>query len=86
MENKKKSNKKHTNIKIWTDINNRPYAKNGTYLSIGHKTSPDSEEVISLFYTNRAPKLKIKGQELDVEYSSTEQDDQTLLHFLANKV
>ena len=86
MTRKKKITRKSPNLKAWTDINNQPYARNGTYITIGHKASLDSEEVIDLFYTNRAPKLKFKGQEIDVEYSSTEQDDQNLLHFLAGKV
>lgn len=87
MVNKQRNGKKPIDLKTWEEINNRPpNIKNGGYLAIGHKASPDSEEITDLFYTNRAPKLKIKDQELDVEYSSTEQDDQTLLHFLAGKV
>jgi len=46
-------------------------------------------ETVSHFFTSRIPKLQIKSRNmektLDVEMSSVEEDNQSLLHFLFKK-
>lgn len=82
-----KNDKKPANIQIWSDLNRDFDFGNGVFASLtSHKSPKDKKGTAELFYTNKTPKLEIKGQKLSIEYSSTEQDDQELLHFLAGKV
>lgn len=37
-------------------------------------------------YTNKAPKLDIRGQKIDIEYSSTEKEHKELLHLLGKEI
>ncbi len=53
---------------------------------ISHKNQDDQTGKVDMLYTNKAPKLKLKGFEIDIAYSSTEAEDDELLHFLSNKL
>jgi hypothetical protein len=87
MEKSSKNDKKPASIKVWSDLNRDFDFGNGVCASLtSHKSPKDKKGTTELFYTNRTPKLEIKGQTLSIEYSSTEQDDQELLHFLTGKV
>ena len=82
-----KNNKKPSSMKIWSDLNRDFDFGNGVKVSLtSHKSPNDKKGTTELFYTNKAPKLEIKGQVLDIEYSSTEQEDKDLLHFLTGKI
>jgi hypothetical protein len=87
MRKPSKNDKKPNSMKVWSDLNQDFDFGDGVHASLtSHKGPNDKKGTTGLFYTNRAPKLKIKGQKLDIEYSSTEQENQELLHFLAGKV
>ena len=74
------------NMKIWSDLNRDFDLGGGVCASVtSHKSLNDKKGGVGLFYTNNAPKLKIKNQSLDIEYSSTEQEDNDLLHFLTSQ-
>lgn len=83
MPNKKDNNKKD----YWSDFNEKFDFGNGATFAITTRQSPEDKEfVVNSFYTNKLPKLKIGTREISVEVSSTEQEDQDLLHFLSKKV
>lgn len=54
------------------------------------KDGTDKTRTISHFFTSRIPKLQIKSRNmqktLDVEMSSVEEDNQSLLHHLSKKI
>jgi len=87
MRKPSKNDNKPNSMKVWSDLNRDFDFGGGVCASLtSHKGSDDKKGTTGLFYTNRAPKLEIKGQKLDIEYSSTEQENRELLHFLAGKV
>lgn len=61
----------------------------GVEVLIASKNASDKEKTVSHFFTSRIPKLKIKSRNmektLDVEMSSVEEENQSLLHFLFKK-
>ena len=86
MNNEPGSGKKSNSLKTWSYLNDNLDFGNGVTASIiSHKDKNDVKGTVDLFYTNKAPKLEIRGQKIDIECSSTEQDDQDLLHFLAKR-
>ena len=87
MKNKKENNKKLSNMDFWSDFTKKFDSGNGVTTAITTRESKDSKEVtVNSFFTNKLPKLKIGTREISVEVSSTEQEDQDLLHFLSKKV
>ncbi len=87
MGNKPENTKRINSLETWSYLNNNLDLGDGVTASIiSHKDKNDVNGTTNLFYTNKAPKLEVRGQKIDIEYSSTEQEDQDLLHFLANKI
>ena len=68
--------------------NNFDYGE-GAEVILGSKSGPDKQETITHFFTSRIPKLQIKSRSaqrtIDVEMSSVEEDNQSLLHLLFKK-
>ncbi|MDD5040203.1 MAG: hypothetical protein PHY34_03555 [Patescibacteria group bacterium] len=58
-------------------------------LIASHKSASDEQGTVSHFFTSRIPKLQIKSRNvqktINVEMSSVEEDNQSLLHFLFKK-
>lgn len=61
----------------------------GVEVIISENKPTDKEETITHFFTSRIPSLRIKSRamerNLDVEMSSIEEENQSLLHFLFKK-
>jgi hypothetical protein len=61
----------------------------GVEVILGSKDGSDKPKTISHFFTSRVPKLQIKSRNmqktLEVEMSSVEEENQSLLHFLFKK-
>lgn len=61
----------------------------GVEVVLSSKNKADGREMVSHFFTSRIPKLQIKSRTtkktLEVEMSSVEADNQSLLHFLFKK-
>lgn len=81
-----KSTKSESNVKLWEDYKKKFDFGNGTTLVLTTKKKDDKKSTVDLFFSNKTPKLEINGRKIEVEYTSTEQEDQDLLHFLAGKV
>lgn len=87
MKKQKKINKKSTNVDVWAELNKKFNFGRGATYAVTTRNSKDSKELtVDSFYSNKVPKLIINNREIEVEYSSTEQEDKDLLHFLAKKV
>lgn len=60
-----------------------------TEVIFSHKDDTDKTETVTHFFTSRIPKIQIKARNiqktLDVEMSSVEEDNQSLLHHLFRK-
>lgn len=87
MKKPKKINKKPTNVDMWAELNKKfDFGRGATYAVTTLKSKDSKELTIDSFYNNKIPKLIINSREIEVEHSSTEQEDKDLLHFLAKKV
>lgn len=79
------------NEEMWDVVRKNFDFGGGAELSItSHKSKNDKQGVVSHFFSSRMPKLKIKSKTtkermIDVEISSIEEDNQSLLHFLFKK-
>ena|SRR3989338_7864267 len=65
------------------------FGKGAEVFITSRKDASDKEGTISHFFTSRIPKLQIKSRNtqktIDIEMSSVEEDNQSLLHFLFTK-
>lgn len=87
MKKPKKINKKPTNVDMWAELNKKfDFGRGATYAVTTLKSKDSKELTVDSFYSNKVPKLIINNREIEVEYSSTEQEDKDLLHFLVKKV
>jgi|GEM_PF-6652453 len=84
--------KDESNEKIWDTVRRDfDFVGLGAEFSITScKSKDDKEGTVSRFYSSRMPKLQIKSKNIparniDVEISSMEEDNQSLLHFLFQK-
>jgi len=62
--------------------------KDDLYVAVGSRT-PDKEMVVDYFYSNELPNIKIDTdnakRKLEISFSSTQTDDDRLLHLLFSK-